>query len=300
MKKRFIPVAVAAAVLIVTGIAAVSWVEKNKSNLVEHYTKKNTGTDLTNSDGMAEPDSGLITDGVAELVYDDPVINTEIKHTFLAYDFVDGTEITAQTKYPDDYFCCAFSDDGSPQPTTPGRYIDYERLQEAEPELYEAVLGDLYDGTYSEKEIEDIWERYAAAEEKYSTFSDYGISYVFLQCRFENTTGSEKALNVNNMCGMVNRENVFGLQLCYFDKPQQTDNSYFVYVLQPYETLECVIGVAYYNINIKDTSAPALDELYFGYFDYALYDAYCEGTSPYSPVYGKYVFKVSQLKEMED
>lgn len=305
MKKRTFVMAGIAVVLLVIGIVAVNKMENNKTNPVENYTQKNTGNNLSDGDYLSEPDSKIIKNGVAEFVHDDPIINQNVVHTFLAYDFVEGSEITNQTEYSLENFDIPIVSEGEEIPETISiPFFDWERLEKDNQEFYTQYLN-RYNGDYSDEEIERINNQFSTLSEEYETLYEYEISYVFFKCQFENTSGGENEINLANMRIMLTNEDYSGYQwgeICYFDKSQHTGDaedmkSYYVYTLQPGETLECVIG-AYIYKNGTDTTAPELNNLYFGYEDLEVYNSFVEGLSPYSPIYGKSVFKVSDLKEM--
>lgn len=292
-----------AAILVVLGIFAVTKLEKEKKSPVENYTEKNTGTDIKeNGEKLQAPDSGLVKDGVAEFVYDSPVINNDIRHTFSAYDLVDGVDILTQTKYPLEYF--------GEEPTTTEiqHYFDEDRFKEEMPELYEAHKN-MFDSGLSENEIWEISDQYKAAKEDYMVPVEYAKCYVFFKCSFENLSEEENEINVNGLRGMITGDDFTyytWADVCYFDSSQHMGDeedrkSYYVYTLQPGETLECIIGIeVYHSIRRTDVNVPDLDSIYFGYEDVEIYTDFVDKISPYSPVYGKYVFKVADLKEMED
>ncbi|MGN0165025.1 MAG: hypothetical protein ACI39R_02480 [Lachnospiraceae bacterium] len=304
MKKGYVLGGILTAAVVAVGILAATSLQENKKTPVENYTEKNTGTQLNKEEGgeLPPPDSGLVHDGVVEFLYEDPVINNDIKHTFLAYDVVEGKDILTQTKYPLEFF------GDEPATTKTQRYLDEERFKEEMPELCEAYEN-VFDSGLPENEIWDIVDQYKAAADNYRVPVEYGVRYIFLQCRFENVSNNEQELRVNNMVAMITDEgykSFFTTELCYFDKTlyvgadEEASKSFYACTLQPGETLDCIIGFEAYRYiyETDNTDVPDLDYIYFGYDDLTLLDDYFSGSSPYSPIYGKFVFKVADLKEM--
>ena len=119
--------------------------------------------------------------------------------------------------------------------------------------------------------------------------------YVFLNYQVTNTSEKERDVYMSDIRIIVSSPDMeqytYNDNSCYFDAPVYTqgedrEHSFFCRPLQPGETLDCTIGYA-----VKDEIED--QEYYLGFIDTQL------ESDGINPAKGKYVIKLSDLKEAE-
>lgn len=271
-KKQIILCLVIVIAGILAGIAVVGN-EREKESPIERYNKA--------KDSEAD-ESG--EEKKTKFTYQD------VEYEFLSYEVVEAADIATQTKYMGEYFF-----DGElpiDDPEELDFYMDYEAVKAESPELKE--LWENIDRYTSEKSAAII-EKNKDIIEKYTSMVHLEKRYMFLPCRLTNTATQERKVRLNEIRVVISSSDGGQFRthdsLCYFDTTCHTEgddraHNFSLYTLQPNETLDCTIGFW-----IKDEIDNP--ECYFGITDLQL-EAECR-----NPRVGKYMIKLSDLKEVE-
>lgn len=263
--------------------ALVSWNGGNKESEPEGYTDGQNGGEMGSAASSMEDLTTELTteDMTAGEEKNNKFTYQDVEYEFLSYEVIEDTDIATQTKYA----AANFFSGELPDPNELEEYRDMEAIKAECPELKEAWEND---DAYTNEEVAEIFHNNIDIINKYTNMVHLKTRYFFINCQITNTSDEEKDVYMNEIRFILSspdqEQSLAHDNICYFDASSHTQgddriHEFFVYTLQPGETLNCTIGFPAKE-EIED------QEYYFGM-------VYQES----NPVKSKSVIRLSGLEE---